>query len=1126
MATNDLMGDAELNESVARANKINSLSSTIIQRQNSENRKIASQYKNANSTLVANDGMIKQLTRTTKVAALGIQQIALESIKGIKSITKGSYNTLKNSMKDYASALNQDFQVNKQNTFAMSFAKVSPLLGYFVSKFMETKFFQDMYSQIKNKLGDAISSVALRFKELLSTSWDLVRGLSSGIVSGVGALFGKGWAWGKNKQQPNAKEIRKKLSKAEQRKLDNKFNRQIESRVPHMAKGGYVESEGLAKVHAAEAVVPIDKLLNNINKNVYQPMTAQMNSQGRQMGKFTQLMDVISKRSIHWERIGAASSMEIGRGNVVSNFVKNFMHTMKEEELPVLERIAKGIADLKVEMLGQINVLGEAWNRTLYQHPVFRTLLLTTKTFVKGTTSSIRWFFRSRGANHYKSDLPKGRNIFENMVHTLGLMYVGTMSKLDELISGTSDKKKKTKSWSIAGVLTKTALKVVTKPLAWSLSKVLPDAFVQGFTKFINTPIYKKAKLNEITDAEKLKEKRKKLGIGKDETHWGNLKSGISKLKEKIKGSSFGRHMMSDMGDYINDKRNNYRTKQLRKKYRVWKREDEDDETLFERMRRWGVELKFLKKNNKPTHVYKTSASGKVYKRRLTSAERQTTLYKTIQRVKNWKLQKKISNTLTSIKDNTSPKRLQKLIMSGISFISSMFTKFTSFLTSKGGLLGKIGSTVASMGKIFGKSMAGLGGFVTKIIPVLTSLLTSPAVLAILAGAAGAGIGTLINKYIIEPVKNKIVDVLPEAINPWKKNAANEKKANEATAKQHKKMVEGDKYDKLISSRASQITQKGLGQFIQGNQRYNDNRYGFLTTDVTIDAIIAAQSAFMQDHMEEYLSYPPDEVSRLRAQFLKEKVFGGKSLGETANSYGKRREAAFLLYLKKNGQGDDLMTTGTKVKTHLNEYADKSEFMKMFRDQSFKLKDNAELFWNSEGIPFIYTKAAGVKNQLQRLEGQNAESLYNAADIYWNSEGIPFIYTRAAGARNQLHTMQEAVNKSYVTYKDDAMEYVKENTPEVVKERIQQAIDTSQLALQETRETIARNEAINNLVERNNELITQVVETSKSATAEIKSVAQNVITSTSNVTNSVLNNNKGSDELDPYVRNFVECDLN
>ena len=183
-------------------------------------------------TPLAESKDVKEITNSVNDILKKLGYVLDNLSQGVKKITVETAKATKEAVEQYGQAISSDISINKQNIVAMAIAKSSPILGYFTSKFFETAIFKNMAEKVRGKFHDVFSSVSDKFKIMLSR-----------MVEGIKGFFNMG-----KKGKERGEEIRAK-------------------RIPAMQVGGYVEKGGLAKLHAAEVVVPVEKFLKTIKES-------------------------------------------------------------------------------------------------------------------------------------------------------------------------------------------------------------------------------------------------------------------------------------------------------------------------------------------------------------------------------------------------------------------------------------------------------------------------------------------------------------------------------------------------------------------------------------------------------------------------------------------------------------------------------------------------------------------------------------------------------------------------------------------------------------------------------------------------------------------------------------------
>jgi hypothetical protein len=378
----DLLNDQGSSD---RARRINSLNRTVTDLAEQENKRKIDFSSGINSLSSEQKRMMKRLnderdafsnqtmqSYNTVVKGLGstINRLAT----GIKYITTETAKATKDAIGQYARAIGEDISVNKTNAVAMALSSASPIFGYFASKFMETDVFQNAADKIKSKLGDAVS----------------------GGFSRLGRMVGIG----------------------KKAKYD-------EEGVPQLQSGGYVKKGGVVKVHAAEVVMPAEKVMTQINK-------AKDSAIARQMG--TTMVDMSETLADVQENVEDAQEKNT---NIIQTFMSEWGKAQAEEDEVgnSLQDVVSEIRELKVSMIGITPSWELALERTLDKHPFYKGVFKMYKLFDSMIPKAFKWLFGRK--SKYAAEVARagsGTNVFDRIVSVTGLLYTGIMPKLDELV--------------------------------------------------------------------------------------------------------------------------------------------------------------------------------------------------------------------------------------------------------------------------------------------------------------------------------------------------------------------------------------------------------------------------------------------------------------------------------------------------------------------------------------------------------------------------------------------------------------------------------------------------------------------------------------------------------------------
>jgi hypothetical protein len=282
---------------------------------------------------------------------------------GITNVTVATARATKDAIGQYASAVGRDINYNKQNIVAMSLAQSTPIFGYFAAKFMET----DVFRKAKEKISSSISNM-------------------------FGSLF---------------------------RRLRFRKKNKDEYDVPHMARGGIVKKAGMAKLHAAEVVMPVDKYLK-----------ASQKSQEMFTNKLAKVQAKVIKQAIGYETIGGnyRQVQKMSYQDKMIELVTSIEHALYEQSSP---GFFKRLFD---------NMMKNSLFRGMVDFfRTFKKVVMSPFKAISMAFAPFRWLYRMgkhrwRVDRGYWADLPKGRGVLESMNSIMGMTYAQQMSRLDSII--------------------------------------------------------------------------------------------------------------------------------------------------------------------------------------------------------------------------------------------------------------------------------------------------------------------------------------------------------------------------------------------------------------------------------------------------------------------------------------------------------------------------------------------------------------------------------------------------------------------------------------------------------------------------------------------------------------------
>lgn len=296
--------------------------------------------------------------------------------KGVENISISTAKATTDAIGQYGKAISQDLNYNKQNIVAMALARSTPLFGYFAAKFMET----DVFQKAKERMKESIAGV---FK---------------GIGSGIANIFKGG---------KNAKEATKE-------------------KVPKMQKGGYIEKGGMIEVHPAEVVMPIEKILERIDDSI---------SVGREIAEISQKTQMRSLAKMSTFVSGERNKEPVG---MVKGFLRALKEVQTQYEEPSNMRMLRAVLSIQDTLGATIGTWQQVWTKMLVEHPTFRQIAFGMKsvaTVFGAPFKVVKKFFRSRGS--YKSQLSNASNPFQSLGENMGMLYTGSMWRLDNVVKFT-----------------------------------------------------------------------------------------------------------------------------------------------------------------------------------------------------------------------------------------------------------------------------------------------------------------------------------------------------------------------------------------------------------------------------------------------------------------------------------------------------------------------------------------------------------------------------------------------------------------------------------------------------------------------------------------------------------------
>jgi hypothetical protein len=690
---------------------------------------------------------------------------------GIKKVTISTAASTKDAISQYGKAVSEDISFNKQNVVAMALARSTPLFGYFAAKFMETDVFRSAAAKLREGFGNVLGSVATKFKE------------------GFGGIIDK------------IKSRKGKITKGEDVSSINEKNLTDEP-IPKLQHGGYVSKGGLAELHPAEVVMPIEKVLANVDDR---------------LSTFESIISIYRKeqlKSVANMRTFVATQGEKQKVGLVKGFIRAWGEVNTQYLEPDSKRQLRALLAIQDALGAQIGTWRQVWQKMLIEHPMFRQIIFLAKTIGKTIGmpfKAVYAVFKARGG--YEAHLSRSRNPMAAAAENVGLVYSEGMWRLDNITLYTRATAEATRDLSafitgktydkLEGVSTGTwrLSNLITKPFMWAWRKGM-----RGIESGIREALIGAGQ----ESLAELLTKERSLTIGKRRRQMGEVYGGLSEVagEEKAKKElNFYETMMN-----------------------CCKVEQKDKQVEHKR------DKKMLAYNKDQTE------------------------------------------SLVKVKRRLRSKNFLTLLMTFGGFLMStlrtMFSGVTGILSGAMKGIGMLGPFLKTIG-----TGAGLAKFL------------GPAAGLLAAGAIGVGIGTIINKYIVAPLRDKWFKQIDDITHAGRKTMDEMRKENWAlartgkTGKERREGQVGLGVAADVSGSFKKLREKDIGSFASLSQ----------------ERIQHGQMAYYTEHVQEYLKYDRNQIGQLRGEWLSKGGFYGKAFLQNPEKYGAKREASFLSYLKKHG---------------------------------------------------------------------------------------------------------------------------------------------------------------------------------------------------------------------------------
>lgn len=692
---------------------------------------------------------------------------------GIKKVSISTATATKDAISQYGKAVSEDISFNKQNVVAMALSRTTPLFGYFAAKFMETDVFKSAAAKLREGFGNVLGSVATKFKE------------------GFGGIIDK------------VKRKKGKISKTEDVSSINE-NNLTKAPIPKMQHGGYVSKGGLAQLHPAEVVMPIEKVLSNVDDR---------------LGMFENMINIYRKeqlKSIINMRTFVSMQGEKQKVGLVKGFIRAWGEVNTQYLEPDSKRQLRALLAIQDALGAQIGTWRQVWQKMLIEHPMFRQIIFLGKT-IKSIAGMFTWkpiytIFKSRGG--YKAHLSRAKNPMAATSENIGLLYTEGMWRMDNMVLYTKATAEATRDLS-AFVTGKTygKLQGVSTGI-WRLSNLITKPFMWAWrkgTKGIENVI-------------------REVLIGKGHESLAEILTKERKMPS-LKGK---------------------KTREL--------------EGIYGGLSEAAVE----EKARKELTFYETMIN-------CCKVERKDKQIEHKRDKKMLEYNKDQTESLIKVKRRLRSKNFLTLLMTFGGFLMStlrtMFSGVTGMLRGAMKGIGLLGPFLSRVG-----TGAGLAKFL------------GPAAGLLAAGAIGVGIGTIINKYIVAPLREKWFKQIDDITHAGRKTMDEMRKENWALARTGKTAKD---------IRKGQVALRTITD-VSGTFKKKRER-DIAGWSINRERIQQAQAKYANENINEYMKYDPDQLRQLRGQWLDRGGYREIALIGNPEKYGAKREAYFLAYVKKYG---------------------------------------------------------------------------------------------------------------------------------------------------------------------------------------------------------------------------------
>ncbi len=412
----------------------------------------------------------REISSVSKMAMSSIAMVSKSAMVGMKNTVVSATKMTGSVLADFSKKISEDMNVNKGNLVAGSLSKISPVIGYFVGKMVETPAFQNIFSKMKEKISGAASRVRNSFRKrggrkliyaarlaqrpkgsvsqyVQQTQGDTEFEQSSLLVSILQELKTIRQYTYKSYIFQKASTEAKMNEKGSKGKLSKKTIEiaRGEENIPHLSKGGFITKSGLARVHAGEVVMSANQMVekfDEISKTLKELKTGEVTTKRR---KDQHTFLATTKRLLNVMTLNVAANRKLNtyikdmKRDQKEGFFKSTFRALSESynehTEPANVRQLRALLEVRDAIGAKVEGFKKFQTKMLDEHPFYRKMVLLTKLTSKLVFSPIsifKWLVKKRGK--YSSDLPKSKNFFEVLPALLGTIYEEAMFRFDKLI--------------------------------------------------------------------------------------------------------------------------------------------------------------------------------------------------------------------------------------------------------------------------------------------------------------------------------------------------------------------------------------------------------------------------------------------------------------------------------------------------------------------------------------------------------------------------------------------------------------------------------------------------------------------------------------------------------------------